>query len=1101
MTTDHAQSLRLGQRGTAATPGVQLVAVASLPSVAYRGQIVYALDIDEFRVFDGDAWQIPTAASEGGLQMFVQATAPVADNVGDFWLKDTTYQIYVWDGAVWREVQDPTADAAASAAATAQADALEALGVAEDAQATADGKVTTFYQSLEPALPTEDPQQGDIWFRTSDNRAFIYDSGDFVEIQDQDIVDALEQAGTAQATADQKITSYFQDNPPWPNGTAGHGNDIGDLWYDTNDLNKPYRWDGNWTPVQDGTIAVAQAAAVGAQNTADDALDAATTDGSPPSISPDPFCVSGIGFFILKWDAITNADPVTYQVHISSTLGFTATFNNPATMLGNTSGTQMVVRAGPGPDPAPGVPDPRVLDPDATYYCRVIAFDADGQAAQSNQAPSAVFRVTGIDLAADSVTAANIVAGTLTGELFSATVIMAGTFKTAETGQRIEFGVGGIYGYRSDGSLMMRFSTTDEEEALYDGEIVARGLTVTGGMSIQSVDNEMAQGAAIVMQKGVNFPSAAPQVGYDYAKIFPSTTSLTAAQKTGTDPDWGLGGPFDLVASEVSCVEWRTTNSGHFVFHQIRPNGTRAWYINADGTPKLISGSYFNDVKNYEVWSAFEMTTSSAPKNGVYLVFRWIAGTGTNWYISSPAGINGFFRANTNAPPAIGHNGTDMYIAEVISSTHLKISYYIPTGSGNLPAPTTTYESNAGFNVNSGIGMCNVTHHPSGFDIGSARYLVAERANGSNNKLVFTSGAGTAAIHPGGVTAGSSSWSSANKEAQSFEAPTVNRRGVAWDGTQFWSYHGDGYLYKHTGEFWDPVVLSSTYWARQSYYDGNATGSTHETRPGVTVSYVTKRRSRNFWVPPPVPSAAGTDDITDARLYMARGTVVPAGTSFWLQATSHATSAVNFGALLTSGTNPALSNTFPTAVPAKIKNFDDTLVIDAEGGIKSASGLLYAGTYQIVENPPYYFGYLNAEIASLANDTVMHVTTWVTDTVAGHGVNGNTSAITASSGTYTINKEGMYHFVGQFYWRASNITGSRMFQVIRQTPTVVNIASAEVPGDNDGPQANIVSKYFRCSVGDTIRWQIRQRAAATMAPVNLGATADLSYIQMRYVGP
>lgn len=269
MSLDHAQNLRIGQKGASATPGIQIVTVASLPEVAYRGQMVYALDIDQFRVYNGDAWSVPTAAAAGGTQTFVGATAPVADHVGDLWMKNTTYQLYVWDGAAWQEVQDPTADAAASAASAAQAQAITALNAANAAQVTADGKVETFYQASAPVAGVENPRVGDLWFRTTDNRAWRYSGSAWIEIQDQSIVTAISNAGTAQATADQKISSYYQTTAPWPNGTAGHGNDIGDLWFDTDDNNKPYRWDGNWTPIQDGTIAVAQSAANTAQTTAD----------------------------------------------------------------------------------------------------------------------------------------------------------------------------------------------------------------------------------------------------------------------------------------------------------------------------------------------------------------------------------------------------------------------------------------------------------------------------------------------------------------------------------------------------------------------------------------------------------------------------------------------------------------------------------------------------------------------------------------------------------------------------------------------------------------------------------------------------------------
>jgi hypothetical protein len=76
---------------------------------------------------------------------------------------------------------------------------------------------------------------------------------------------------TVQLTADGKNKIYSQTSAP----TASA---IGDYWIDTDDYNKPYRWDGStWQPVQDGTIAIAQTAANNAQSTANTAISNAAT--------------------------------------------------------------------------------------------------------------------------------------------------------------------------------------------------------------------------------------------------------------------------------------------------------------------------------------------------------------------------------------------------------------------------------------------------------------------------------------------------------------------------------------------------------------------------------------------------------------------------------------------------------------------------------------------------------------------------------------------------------------------------------------------------------------------------------------------------------
>lgn len=65
---------------------------------------------------------------------------------------------------------------------------------------------------------------------------------------------ALAAAGDAQATADGKVATHFVNDPP----SGMVPGDVGDLWFDTNDNNKMYRWDGDsWEPSDDTRISQA----------------------------------------------------------------------------------------------------------------------------------------------------------------------------------------------------------------------------------------------------------------------------------------------------------------------------------------------------------------------------------------------------------------------------------------------------------------------------------------------------------------------------------------------------------------------------------------------------------------------------------------------------------------------------------------------------------------------------------------------------------------------------------------------------------------------------------------------------------------------------
>lgn len=124
----------------------------------------------------------------------------------------------------------------------AQQTAADAITAAAGAQATADGKVTTYFQLAAPAAEAE----GDLWIHTGDgNKLFRWDGTQWVEAQDAGIVAAITAATDAQHTAERKIQTFYQDIAP---AAANEG----DLWVDTGSHNKLYRWNGAaWVDVSD----------------------------------------------------------------------------------------------------------------------------------------------------------------------------------------------------------------------------------------------------------------------------------------------------------------------------------------------------------------------------------------------------------------------------------------------------------------------------------------------------------------------------------------------------------------------------------------------------------------------------------------------------------------------------------------------------------------------------------------------------------------------------------------------------------------------------------------------------------------------------------
>jgi predicted phage tail protein len=115
-------------------------------------------------------------------------------------------------------------------------DITQAFQDISTAQDTADGRIQSFYQTTEPTNPGQ-KTIGNLWFDTDDgNRQYRYDGLNWVDAQDSKIAQALNDASDAQATADGRVTTFFQTTTPTANA-------IGDLWYNSNDR-KLKRWNG-----------------------------------------------------------------------------------------------------------------------------------------------------------------------------------------------------------------------------------------------------------------------------------------------------------------------------------------------------------------------------------------------------------------------------------------------------------------------------------------------------------------------------------------------------------------------------------------------------------------------------------------------------------------------------------------------------------------------------------------------------------------------------------------------------------------------------------------------------------------------------------------
>lgn len=129
------------------------------------------------------------------------------------------------------------------------------------------------------------------------------------------------------------------------------------------------------------------------------------SDGSAPTTAPSITASAGLGYVFVSWGAVTNVDPVTYLIHMSTTANFTP---DATTLVMRSANTSEIITA---------ATNGSALTYGTTYYFKVIASDADGEGPVSNQASAAPRKAGEGDII--SVNAGSITSGTVASAIIT----------------------------------------------------------------------------------------------------------------------------------------------------------------------------------------------------------------------------------------------------------------------------------------------------------------------------------------------------------------------------------------------------------------------------------------------------------------------------------------------------------------------------------------------------------------------------------------------------------------------------------------------------------------------------------------------------------
>jgi hypothetical protein len=649
-------------------------------------------------------------------------------------------------------------------------------------------------------------------------------------------------------------------------------------------------------------------------------------DGLPPSTSPTPTVAGSIRQFFLSWDPVTNTDPVTYDVHMSLTAGFTP---GPTTLVGSTEGTTFVVQ---------------VENPDYTvsYYFRVVARDDDGSAAAGTEVGQTLVAINSPDIAADAIRANNILAGQLTASHLSSTFLQSGEITTGPAGtRRVRVSMDGIQLLAADDSAVVEMPTDLDRPAVFNGQVQTSSLTSLDNLEIRGTNNQQATGSSVTLSAGitqsgtpptatVSYPTAATgldntyyrTVGVDFGSTYAYLTRRFFQQTIIERRDIGglAGTPLDLYPD----------------FETAR--GTALCTVTATDYLMVLSDQLDtgtgNPTGNFRV---LKINPSPWTSPSIVTQYAWTHDTAVTYY-----------------PPNIGRDFTNaaQYVtAEVLANqTQIRFRRWSAADGSLISTVTGASMGTALFNKpDKGIRGCG--YGSFGMGVGNMYYAAM-------NDVVWM-------FDTSGVY--QSTWSFLTNG---------NQGGFSWNSTtsKFAGYNNDDTLLT-TYTDWDRTgSASSTIWSAYTWYD--SAGTTHETPMSTQKKFTMPKRAQVTVGAPSLPGAGGVDDPNAVRFFFGGpSSTAPARTAMWDQATEPGTGVLSQTyttfRLATGGgaVNPPSSNNFPTAAPAKILSSDSTSLVVSGDGSVAAQSLQLRGTDAINR---FKMGAVSATTNASGQITVTH---------------------------------------------------------------------------------------------------------------------------------
>ena len=424
------------------------------------------------------------------------------------------------------------------------------------------------------------------------------------------------------------------------------------------------------------------------------------TDGYAPGSSPTPNVSGGLGYLFVTWTPVaTNShgdpqtDAVTYEVHLSTTNGFTP---SSGTKVSEITGTATII------DILPGSTTPLAYN--TNYYVRLVAKDRDGTAAAGAQAgPTQLSQVASGDV--QSIGANLIVPGT--GIINNLVINTGGSIASSNY-------VANTSGYKLDLTGLEINNGAVKVSALRTGTITS--TSAGGPINLGAGSALVANGGAIVSNTygGTTYNAAAT------AGFYIDDTHVHIPQGQISASALSIGGSItsgNIILAGINNTTGTIQTSGY--------NGTSGFRLSSQGleipngsidAAKLTARSGVNilpnDVSSSE-YPALHYASSGSLTGFVTTNCNLNFATGTNSYI----GTQSFYLTSTGASNmtfylARGTTGSFANFMVEPSRSYI-LSGYVAKPSGttakNITIGITWFDDSGALLSSSDIGYTSVT--------------------------------------------------------------------------------------------------------------------------------------------------------------------------------------------------------------------------------------------------------------------------------------------------------------------------------------------------------------------------------------------------------